>query len=220
MNLTLIFAFLFSLQAQTPSEVKEETIEDHLRKVVLAEVNKECRNCRIDMQIHNAKILHDIAKPDAVIAEHWKGQTNLILKLGEDSRIVTATIRWMDDVVVVNKNTKQGHLFKESDLRVVEKDVTYLKTAYASSVDLVKGLETQRVFQRGQVVDETLLKKPIVVRYGETIRLQLNDGALVLEMTGQAKGAGAIGDRIPVSILETKKNLFAVIVEKGTARVE
>ena len=196
------------------------TVEKHLMKVIKEEVQKECASCQVQLDVHNKKVIEDIAIPDQVIADRWKGQTNLLLKMDGENRLVTVTIRWKDRVVVAKKNIKQGHLMQASDLRVVEKDVTYLKTSYLQEIKDVVGWTGRRIFQRGQIIDEDLLKKPIVVRYGQPIQLQLNDGALQLSMMGKARGAGAIGDRIPVFIANTRKKVFAEIIDKNTARLE
>ncbi len=195
-------------------------LKSHLQQVIQTEVAKECSSCRVDLTIHNEALLNDIAKPDRVIAEHWKGQTNLVLRLGDENRLITTTIRWKDNVVVAKNNIKQGDIIDLQDVRVVEKDVTFLKTPYLPKVEGAIGLTSGRVFQRGHVIDESYLKKPLVVRYGQPIRLVLDQGTMTLSMMGQAKGAGAIGDRIPVYIPDTRKKLFAKIVDKSTARVE
>lgn len=214
----ILCVFIFSVVfAGTPAAVE---VTKHLESVISAEVAKECASCKIDLHIHNPKIIDDISIPDKVISDRWKGQTNLILKVGGESRVVTVTIRWMDQVVVAKKNIKQSQMISKADVRVVEKDVTFLKTAYTQNIAQVVGMMGQRVFQRGQVIDEAQLKKPLAIRYGQPIKAVIQEGGLQLIMSAQAKGAGAIGDRIPVYLTDTRKRLSAVIVDKATVRIE
>lgn len=217
-KLFLVLLFLFGFQVSKA----EGTLpaEKSILHTIAREVKKECETCKVELMIHNKELVNDVALPDLVMADHWRGQTNLALKLGEETRVITATIRWKDNVVVAKRNIRQGHRLSAEDLRVVEKDVTFLKTPYATSAKKVVGLESKRVFQRGHIVDETYLQKPIVVRYGQPIKLELSEGALNVLVVGQAKGAGAIGDRIPVVIADTKKKVFAKIIEKDKARME
>ncbi len=222
----LIFTFSLAkttkptASVETKATESEASIVKNLKKIVENEVAKVCSSCKVELEVHNPSILSDVTLPDKVISDRWKGQTNLVLKMGSENRIVTVTIRWMDNVVVAKNNIAQGEPLSEKDLRVVEKDVTYLLTAYAQSVDSIVRMVGRKVFQRGEVVDEAKLTKPIAVRYGQVVKLVLEEGSLKLSMTGQAKGAGAIGDRIPVFVPETRKRLFAVIVDKNTARIE
>jgi flagella basal body P-ring formation protein FlgA len=196
------------------------SVEVSLLKTIEEQVHKECQTCVVQMEILNKKVLEDIAVPDRVSSDHWKGQTNLLLQLGESSRIVTVNIRWMDKVVVANKNISQGQIIANEDIRVVEKDVTFLNTPYVQNTKQALGLAGKRVFQRGQIIDESMLKKPLAVLYGQTVKVQIHEGSLKVLMNGTAKGAGAIGDRIPIYVTETGKRLFGKIMSQNIVRVE
>ncbi len=212
--LMLVFA------GANPSSEPGNSIEEHLAKVVQSEVAKECETCRVELFIHNKKILDDIAVPDKVIADRWRGQTNLVLQMGKDSRIVTVTIRWKDQVVVAKSNIRQGQLIEDRDVRTFEKDVTFQQTPYLNKVEDVVGWEPRKMFRRGQVIDEGYLKRPLIVKYGQNVKVTMDDGSLQVTMSGVAKGAGSIGDRIPVFLPETGKRLAAIILEKGIVRVQ
>ncbi len=217
-KMILLFAVLTLNLNTVLASVAE--IEKHLAAVVSKQVALECPSCTVSMSLFNKRSLADIHQPDEVHADHWKGQTNLVMKLGEKNQIITADIRWMDQVVVAEENIKQGEIIKESDLRVVEKDVTYLNTPYLNDKSKAVGLTVKRMFQRGQVIDESVLKKPIVVRYGQPIQLLMENGPLKLTIEAQAKGAGAVGDSIPVYIIQSKTKLQATIVDHGLARLQ
>lgn len=199
---------------------KASMVEKHILKTVSAEVQKECASCQVELQILNKKIIEDIAIPDRVVADHWKGQTNLVLKLGDENRIVTAEIRWKDQVVVAKKNIRMGKLIDSKDLRVVEKDVTYLQTAYLNESQKAVGWLGKRVFQRGQVIDENMLKKPLAVKFGQPVKLELINGSLELVIQAKARGAGAVGDQIPVYIPKTRKKVTAKVIGGGRVRLE
>lgn len=214
MSIFLTFSAASSLEPQVPN------VEDFLLKVVTKKVNEECGSCRVELEIMNKKILEDISVPDKVISDHWKGQTNLLLKLGEENRLVTTVIRWKDDVVVAGKNIRQGRVLGESDLRVVEKDVTFMQTPYINSLSKAKGMEGRRLFKRGEVIDESLLRKPLVVKFGQPLELILENGDLEIQMMGKARGAGAVGDRIPVFVERTRSKVFGKIINKNQVRVQ
>jgi flagella basal body P-ring formation protein FlgA len=196
------------------------SIEAVIQKMVQKEVQKECATCEVELILHNKSLVEDVAKPDRVIADRWKGQTNLILRVGEDTRIITATIRWKDKILIAKNNIPVGQVLTAKHLERVKKDVTYLQTPYLTHEDEARGLATRRVFKRGQVLDSSYLKKPIAIKFGQPVEIQFNTGALALSMSGEARGAGAIGDRIPVIVNNTKKRMSAVILSKNQVRVE
>lgn len=217
-NYFFLFLYFFCLKALASEP--SVNIESYIKAIAQKEVAKECPTCDVDLVIHNKKLLDDVAVPDQIIADRWRGQTNLILKMGDESRIVTVTIRWSDDVVIATKNIKQGQVIQEPDLKTIKKDVTFLKEAYVNKISAVVGWEGRKIFRRGQIIEENYLKKPLAIKYGQPIKLHLREGSLILTMMAQARGAGAVGDRIPVYIPKTRKKLSAIVVDSGSARIE
>jgi flagella basal body P-ring formation protein FlgA len=214
--LLLVSALIYShsLLAMTPINASAV-----IKEAVVQAVHQECHSCRVEMKIMNSQILDDIAVPDRVIADHWKGQVNLVLELGEENRIITADIRWIDQVIVAKENIKMGEALTAKDLETTEQDVTFFQIPYARNMDHVIGLIGKRMFRRGQIIDESQLKKPIAVRYGQPIKAELVDGSLTLTIDGQAKGAGAIGEDIPIYLPNTRKKMQARIISEGLVRV-
>lgn len=215
----ILSLFMMIFAGQLPADQVVD-IEAHLKKTIQEQVKNECETCTIELYIHNSKILEDIAVPDRVIADRWRGQTNLVLQLGEDNRIVTVTIRWKDHVVIAKSNIRQGQVIHDSDVKLVEKDVTFLQTPYLSQVEGAVGWEPRKIFKRGQIIDEGYLKRPLVIKYGQPLKVYLDEGSLQLTMSGTAKGAGAIGDRIPIYLNDTKKRLSAIILGRGEVKVQ
>ncbi len=217
---TFLFLIMTLLYSISGFAVETSAIEKHILSVVSKQVKNECPTCTVQMTLMNKGLLEDIYSADEIYSDHWKGQTNLVLKLGDQNLIITADIRWMDQVAVANENIRQGMVIKDSDLRMVEKDVTYLKTPYIQNKVKAVGLTVKKIFQRGQIIDESTLKKPIVVRYGQPIQLLMQNGSIKLTMDAQAKGAGAVGDSIPVYVHQSKTKLQAVIIDHGSARLQ
>ncbi len=216
----IIFLLSLLISFSQASNVEVPDVEHHILKVVTERVKQECADCRVELEILNKNILEDISIPDQIIADHWRGQTNLLLKLGEDSRLVTTKIRWKDNVVIAGKNIRQGDVFATNDLRVVEKDVTFLQTPYLGSIDKAIGMTGRRLFKRGEIIDESLIRRPIIVKFGQPLEVILKNGDLEVQMLGKARGAGAIGDRIPVFIDRTRTKVFGKVISKGQVRVE
>lgn len=218
MSRKILFSFILTSLFIQPAWSGD--LQTYLDRLIANEVKKECQSCEVDVFIHNEAIVEDIAQPDQVIADRWRGQTNLILKMGQESRLLTVTIRWHDLVGVAKKNIKQGQILQKKDIAMVRKDVTFLQTAYANQLEDVVGLSVRRVFKRGQVIDESYLKKPLSIKYGQPVKVLLDEGSLQLVMPGLARGAGAIGDRVPVYLASTKKKVSAIVIDKNTVRIQ
>jgi flagella basal body P-ring formation protein FlgA len=215
---TQLSLYFFSLLV-TLASASELDPQKIITAAIEREVRKECSTCRVSFQVTNPKLLEDVAVPDKVLADHWKGQTNLILFLGAEKRIVTADIRWFDQVVIAQDNIKIGDDLNEKNMLVQEMEVTYLQTAYARDLAGIKGLVSRKLFRRGQILDESQLKKPIVVRFGQPLKLRLHEQGLVLTLDARAQGAGAIGEDIPVFIPQTQKRIQARIVGAGQVEI-
>lgn len=219
MNLKSFFLFLIQCLFASKLLAQPSAVEQWLIKAIGDEVKKECLSCRIDVKIFNPSLLENIHQPDRVVSDHWKGQTNLVLQMGEKNQLITVDIRWFDQVIVAKELIKQGHIIASDDLRVIEKDITFLTTPYVSDRAKVIGQTVRRIFHRGQILDETQLKKPVMVKYGQPLQIQIQQGSLKIAVDGVARGSGAIGDRIPVFIPNTKTRLQGEIISQGLVRV-
>ena len=188
---------------------------------VLADVQVECEKC--DVKINYTQVF-DFDEDDIVISVsgfNLKGNTTIFLESEKRGTVqVPAVIRWFDKVVVAKSNIRHGKIITNDDIKVINKDVTYISKAYIGSTEPVVGKIGKRLFKRGQIIDESLLKNPRVVRYGQPIKLLLDNGALQMTVTGKSRGSGSVGDLIPVMITKTKKKVMAKIVDKNSARIE
>lgn len=184
------------------------------------EVSKECSSCRIEVQFLSTQQMTEFTDPFEVRASNWRGQTEITIVSGDRGYKTEVYIRWIDKVVIADRNIKQGDAIGFDNVKKVEKDVTFFNKAYLRSPEAAIGLIAKRVFARGQVIEEDLLKKPNVVKYGQPIKVEFAEKTLTLTMHGQARGAGAVGDLIPVFIPNTKTSLQARIIDQNNVRIE
>lgn len=205
-----------ALTAAAESDVAKQRVIQEVQD----QVEKDCSFCKVDIQFLNSTQKFEINENDKILAHHWKGQTEIHIYGAEKEIAVPVEIRWLDQVVVAERNIKQGDLISSDNIKVIEKDVTFNNKAYVRSMDAAVGLVSKRGLIRGQMIEEDLLKKPTVVRYGQVIKVEFVQNSLSLMMSGQAKGAGAVGDSIPVFIPHTKSNVYGEIMDQNTVRMK
>ncbi len=85
---------------------------------------------------------------------------------------------------------------------------------------------TVAVVVEGQVRTRALLRfraptqvRPLLIRSGETVRVRVRVEGVTVEVSGQARSAGALGDVISVYLPETQKSVRARVVERGEVEV-
>lgn len=64
------------------------------------------------------------------------------------------------------------------------------------------------------------IHRPVVVRSGEGLMVEVSKGAVSARVVGIAVGSGAVGDRIPVRLRDSGREMLARVVSAELARVE
>ena len=82
----------------------------------------------------------------------------------------------------------------------------------------VIGLETQVAVYRGQPIRAGDLGPPTLIRRNELIRLSFRAGTLLLVTEGRALDDGALGERVRVMNLDSRRTVYGVVA--GPALVE
>jgi len=71
----------------------------------------------------------------------------------------------------------------------------------------------------GSAITSDLFVAGVVIKYGDTVRLEAVSGTLKVTINGEARSAGKIGDRIAVKNIQSGAILQAFVVDEGIARV-
>jgi flagella basal body P-ring formation protein FlgA len=84
----------------------------------------------------------------------------------------------------------------------------------------LRGATAARKLEPGRPVTERDIHRPVVIRAGEGLMVEVSKGAVSARVVGLAIGSGAIGERIPVRLRDTGREMLAVVVSSELARVE
>lgn len=136
------------------------------------------------------------------------------------SLYVPARVSVMADVVVARRALKRGQRIRAEDLALEEQDLSRLHRAWFTRLDEVTGKVADRSVRPGRVINPKLLSDPLAVERGSRVNIVARIGGIQASMPGRALDDGALGERIRIKNLASKRELEARVVATGTVRVD
>jgi flagella basal body P-ring formation protein FlgA len=121
--------------------------------------------------------------------------------------------------VVAAEPLRAGEPVRASQLRVenVESPPGAATAGTAQSLEDVVGRIPRRTFPAGAEVRKALLAEAPEIRRGETVKVEVRQGAARLELEAKAEADGRLGERISVLNPETRRRFLARVEGKGRA---
>jgi flagella basal body P-ring formation protein FlgA len=132
---------------------------------------------------------------------------------------VQAEVEAVKEVVVASRFLRRNQLLEEGDLMMAAIRLTGLAGRYIDNLDLAVGKRVTRSVSARLPITEDVLGKPYMIRQGARITIQYVQGALKVLALGTAKEDGPAGASIRVSNLDSKKDLWARVVDGQTVQV-
>ena len=116
--------------------------------------------------------------------------------------------------IVAARNIRAGDVISASDI-VTPADRIALRRA----VDII-GKEAGRAFYRGQAIDETKLRAATLIKRNSIVQMEFARGAMTISAEGRALDNGALGDRIRVMNLGSKRIVTVVVTGSDSVRAK
>jgi flagella basal body P-ring formation protein FlgA len=130
-----------------------------------------------------------------------------------------ADVEAVKEVVVASRFLRRNQLLEEEDLTLTAIRLAGRAGRYIDNLDLAVGKRVTRSVSARLPLTEDALGKPYMIRQGARISIQYVQGALKVLALGTAKEDGAAGASIRVSNLDSKKDLWARVVDGQTVQV-
>jgi flagella basal body P-ring formation protein FlgA len=86
--------------------------------------------------------------------------------------------------------------------------------------DSVLGKRTRRAIGSNTVMRANLVESPPLVKRGDVVVILAESGALRITALGQVKKKGRLGESIPVMNYDSKKVVYARVIDSNTVKVE
>jgi len=132
---------------------------------------------------------------------------------------VPGRIRLYRPVLVLARALARGAVLSRADLRRETRDVSALHAAYLSDPARAVGLRLRRRAVPGELLRVSWLAAANIVRQGQRVILLAKSGGIEIRTSGKALGNGALGERIAVRNLRSKRLVEGVVSGRGTVRV-
>ncbi|HRE32670.1 MAG TPA: flagellar basal body P-ring formation chaperone FlgA, partial [Candidatus Berkiella sp.] len=101
-------------------------------------------------------------------------------------------------VVVASHPIARDQILTPRDVQVLKQDIAQVGDGYFQSEDELIGLSSVKSIQPGSVIKRHMVRQPLIIHRGETVKMVVSYPGFNLEAAGVAQMDGAIGDTIKV----------------------
>lgn len=131
-----------------------------------------------------------------------------------------ATVEVFSDVVVTKKPIGRYKTITEDDIEVQKMDLANLPSDVITDPDAVLGKRTKRAVGAQTALRPNLVEFPPLVKRGDVVVIIAETEGLKVTALGEVRKKGRIGERIPVTNYDSKKIIYARVVDANTVKVE
>jgi flagella basal body P-ring formation protein FlgA len=132
----------------------------------------------------------------------------------------TATVQVFKAVVVTKKPLGRHKPITEDDIEMQKLDLADLPSDVITDPETVFGKRTKRAIGAKSVLRANLVEFPPLVRRGDVVVIVAESKGLKITTLGKVKKKGGLGDRVPVINFDSKKILYARVVDSSTVTVD
>lgn len=122
-------------------------------------------------------------------------------------------------VLVTARTIAAGERIRSSDVTFEPRRLKFMPSKYVRSVEALRGVSLRRPLNRGEELTADLLYAEKVIKQGDNVRIIGRSDRLYVEVAGEARTAGRIGDRIQVKNLQSGLLLQAIVKDEGVVEV-
>ena len=132
----------------------------------------------------------------------------------------TAIIEMRGPVVVTRRPLGRHKPITEDDIEVQTLDLSDLPDGVVTDPEAVLGKRTRRAIGAQTPLRADLIELPPLVKRGDLVVIIAESNGLKITTLGQVKKRGRLGERIPVVNMDSKKTLYARVIDSNTVKVD
>jgi flagella basal body P-ring formation protein FlgA len=132
----------------------------------------------------------------------------------------TATIEILGPVVVTRKPLGRHKPITEDDIELQTMDLSDLPAGVIADPAAVLGKRARRAIGAQTPLRADLIELPPLVKRGDLVMIVAESNGLKITTLGQVKKKGRLGERIPVVNMDSKKILYARVIDANTVKVD
>jgi flagella basal body P-ring formation protein FlgA len=123
------------------------------------------------------------------------------------------------EILVAAKDLAAGQKLAEADLRPDKRRIVKPLANYLREGANFRGLALIKNIAGGAELTTDSIVSSVVVKTGDRVNVEARSGTLKIMISGEARAAGRIGDRIAVKNLQSGSILQATVVDEGQVRI-
>ncbi len=193
-------------------------VHDVLKRYVMNEYPWE------NVEIRDVKVigaLHDKLPETITVEKGPIGKAVFRLNFEKDNRVmVKANIKAYEWIVMSKRSFRKGHIINKEDLYVVKKDISRLPRNPVKNIGMIAGKSLKRSIVANIPLVENMINHHQVVKRGKAVKLLIGNERFSISASGITKEKGYVGKSVRAINLSSKKEVFGVLVDERTVRVD
>ncbi|MCG6939200.1 MAG: flagellar basal body P-ring formation protein FlgA [Gammaproteobacteria bacterium] len=133
---------------------------------------------------------------------------------------VPVTISIYKSIIVSAQQLQKDTILTAADIKQEKHDLADLSYGYFENSKDVIGMKLKRHVLAGTALTPAMLSKRQIVSRGQNVTIYAQSGSMVVRMTGKALDNGAVGERIKVMNIKSRKKLEGIITSTGEIEVQ
>lgn len=135
------------------------------------------------------------------------------------SLYVPISIKNFKQVITLKHAVTRNTVLTENDISLEKMNINRLSSGYFDDIEQLKGKVFTQNLSKGAVLTKHHIKSPMAINRGQMVTLVAKNSVVEVRMEGKAMSKGAIGERIKVKNMKTKRIVEGVIIDKHLINV-
>jgi flagellar basal body P-ring formation protein FlgA len=202
-------------------QIVEEFIQQQVAGKNQAMTIKEIRGAE-PVLLPKGRLSHQVAAPrNTALAGSLPLTVTLKVNDEVEKRMmVTAVVEVLVNALVTTRPLGRFKPIEESDVEVRQVDVSGLPSDYIAEPEAVLGKRTRRLLDANTVLRPDLVESQPIVKRGDRVRIIFESAGMRITAVGEVKQKGCLGERIPVTNLDSNKVIQARVVDTQTVKID
>jgi len=130
------------------------------------------------------------------------------------SLYVPVSIKNFKEVATLKHALTRNSLLTDEDIFLKKMNINRLSSGYFDDISQLKGKILTQSLTKGAVLTKHHVKLPMAINRGQRVTVIARNAVIEVRMEGTAMSKGAIGERIKVKNMKTKRIVEGVIINK------
>jgi flagella basal body P-ring formation protein FlgA len=210
-------------------KIPKQKIEEMVSGFLLQNIPRENKNMRIkeirvpeEVVLSKGQVSYKVTVADN---QPLRGKCSIAVEFsvnGSDQKKIwaIATIEVLGPVVVTRKPLGRYQPIDEDDIELKTMDLSDLPDDVITDPEVILGKRTTRAIGAQVPLRADTVELPPLVKRGDLVVIIAESRGLKITTRGQVKKKGRLGEQIPVINLDSKKVLYARVIDANTVKVD